>query len=179
MWTRRFLVLAGGAASLSFPAVAKADHLPLPPPLADLSALPLMKSGGAATTLGAELAVGRAAVVSLWATWCAPCIQEAQHLSKVRTANAPDKLDIVGINVERDRDEEDIARFMKKGRVNYAQLRGDPEPTYTAFGGLMPITLPRLYVFDRTGRPLKAFGRYSGGKTLKEIDQAIAAAIRS
>jgi thiol-disulfide isomerase/thioredoxin len=158
--------------------LAKEDHLPLPPALADLSALALTRPDGAATTLGAELAPGRAAVISLWATWCGPCIQEAQHLSKTRTAHAPAALDIIGINVDRNRDEQKIASFMKKGRVNYAQLRGEPEPVYTAFGGLMPITLPRLYVFDRAGRATKAFGRYSGSKTLKEIDAAIAAAMR-
>jgi thiol-disulfide isomerase/thioredoxin len=179
MITRRFLMLAGGAAGLSLPALAKEGHLPLPPPLADLSALALTRPDGAATTLGAELAPDRAAVISLWATWCGPCIQEAQHLSQTRTASAADALGIVGINVERNRDEQKIASFMKKGRVNYPQLRGDPEPTYTAFGGLMPITLPRLYIFDRSGRPTKAFGRYSGGKTLKEIDTAIAAAMRA
>jgi thiol-disulfide isomerase/thioredoxin len=172
-------MLAGGAASISLPAFAKEDHLPLPPPLAELSALALTRPDGAATTLGAELAPGNAAIISLWATWCGPCIQEAQHLAKTRTAYAPQTLDIIGINVERKRDEGKIAGFMKKGRVNYAQLRGDPEPVYTAFGGLMPITLPRLYVFDRSGRPTKVFGRYSGSKTLREIDQAVAAAIRS
>jgi thiol-disulfide isomerase/thioredoxin len=178
MITRRFLIFAGGAASLSPPALAKEDHLPLPPALGDLSTLALTRPDGADTTLGAELTPGRAGVISLWATWCGPCIQEAQHLSKIRTANAPDALDIIGINVERNRDEKKIASFVKKGRVNYAQLRGDPELTYTAFGGLMPITLPRLYVFDRAGRATKAFGRYSGGKTLKEIDAAVAAATR-
>ncbi len=100
-------------------------------------------------------------------------------LSDLRKRIAPMELDIVGINVDRTRDEKKIAAFVKRGRVNYTQLRGDPEPTYKAFGGSMPITLPRLYVFDRAGKPTRVFGRYDGQKTLKEIDAAIAAAVRA
>lgn len=178
MITRRFLMLAAGASCLSFPAAAKENDTTLPPPLPQLSGLSLIRPDGAPTTLGAELAPGRPTLVSLWATWCGPCVQEAQHLAKLRTAHAPDELGIVGINVEKRRDEQKIARFLKQGKVNYAQFRGDPEATYIAFGGTLPITLPRLYVFSASGAPLAMFGRYSGGKTLKAVDAAVASALK-
>jgi thiol-disulfide isomerase/thioredoxin len=178
MITRRFLMLAAGASALPLPALAKENDTTLPPPLPQLSGLALTQADGTATTLGAELGSGRATLVSLWATWCGPCVQEAQHLAKLRTARAPDKLDIIGINVERKRDEQKIAAFLKKGKVNYPQFRGDPEATYIAFGGSLPITLPRLYVFSASGTPLAMFGRYDGGKTLKAIDAALATALK-
>jgi thiol-disulfide isomerase/thioredoxin len=178
MITRRFLMLATGAVALPLPALAKEDDLKLPPPLPQLSGLALARPDGSATTLGAELGASRPALVSLWATWCGPCVQEAQHLAKLRELHAPDKLDIVGINVEKKRDEKKIAAFLKKGKVNYTQFRGDPEPAYIAFGGSLPITLPRLYVFSALGAPLAMFGRYNGARTLKAIDDAVATALR-
>jgi thiol-disulfide isomerase/thioredoxin len=178
MITRRFLMLAAGASALPLSALAKENDTTLPPPLPQLSGFALARADGSATTLGGEMGAGRAALVSLWATWCGPCIQEAQHLAKLRTAHAPEKLGIIGINVDKNRDEQKIARFLKQGKVNYAQFRGDPEATYIAFGGSLPITLPRLYVFSAFGAPLAMFGRYNGGKTLKEIDAAVANALK-
>ncbi len=177
MFTRRSVVLAVGAIAFAEPAFAKKGDTPLPRPLSELGSLALTRGDGTATTLGAEVRPRRATVISLWATWCGPCIQEAQHLAKTRAAHAADQLDIIGINVEKNRDEAKIEKFFKKGRVNFTQLRGDPQPTYMAFGGTPPITLPRLYVFNRSGVPVAVYGKYDGAKTLKAIDASIALAL--
>src|SRR5262245_18695007 len=100
MITRRWLIAAAGAPALPFPAFAKENDTTLPPPLPQLSSLALARTDGSATALGAELGTGRATLISLWATWCGPCVQEAQHLAKLRAAHTPDKLDIAGINVD-------------------------------------------------------------------------------
>jgi thiol-disulfide isomerase/thioredoxin len=177
MITRRLLILSAGAMALPLPAFAKKGDTPLPPPLADLSALALTRADGSPTTLGAEVRQGRAVIVSLWATWCAPCLSEAKHLSDLRKKHGEDRLVIIGINVDKTRDEKKIATFLKKGGVNYTQLRGDSEATYTAFGGSLPVTLPRLYVFTPNGTPTAVFGVYSGGQTLKQVDKAAEAAM--
>lgn len=177
MITRRALMLAAGAAALPSPALAKIGDTPLPPPLADLASLALTRPDGSPITLGEETGLGRAAVVSLWATWCGPCLEEARHLARLRAKHAPDRLAIVGINIDSRRDETAIATFLRKGNVNYVQLRGDPPTVYQAFRGSLPITLPRLYVFDRVGAPTSVFGKYSGGKTLKAIDRVAEAAM--
>ncbi|MFT3726066.1 MAG: TlpA disulfide reductase family protein [Hyphomonadaceae bacterium] len=179
MISRRTALITAGAFGLVQPAFAKADDLTLPPPLTSLRDLPLTRTDGAATPLGDSLAPSRAAVISLWATWCAPCSLEASHLSELRGKITADRLDIVGINIDGKREEAKIATFLKRSKVNFTQLRGDPKPTYLAFNGQMPITLPRLYVFTPSGAPTKVFGRYDGSATLKAIDSAIEEAIRS
>ena len=103
MVTRRLLILAAGAMALPLPAFAKKGDTPLPPPLPDLSALALTRADGSPTTLGAEAGQGRAAIVSLWATWCAPCLSEAKHLSELRKKHGEDRLAIIGINVDKTR----------------------------------------------------------------------------
>ena len=145
---------------------------PLPPHLSGLGALALTRPDGTPTTLSAELSPGPA-VISLWATWCAPCVQEARHLARLRESYRPDQLNIVGVNVDRERDEARIAQFLEQGRVNFAQVRGDAA-TYAAFGQGAALLLPRLFVFDAEGRPVAAFGRYFGGETLRAIDRAVA-----
>ncbi len=179
MITRRCILAAVGAASLPLPAVAKTGDTPLPPPLFELGALPLVRTDGASVTLGSETGVGRAAMVSLWATWCGPCVDEARHLSKLRTKYAPEKLAILGINVDKAPDEKKVAAFFRRGNVNYTQLRGDPEGVYLAFRGSLPITLPRLYIFTPAGLPAAVFGRYSGGATLRQVDKAVEAAMNA
>jgi thiol-disulfide isomerase/thioredoxin len=179
MFTRRAIVMMGGALAFAPAASAKADDLPLPPSVAALSTLALTHPDGSATTLGAETLPGRPLVVSLWATWCAPCLTEAKHLAKVRNRIPNDKLGIVGINIDKKRDETKLDRFLKTSGANFNQLRGESDAIYLAFGGSLPITLPRLYIFTSAGDPTRVFGRYSGGKTLKEIDTAIAAVMRA
>ena len=44
---------------------------------------------------------------------------------------------------------------------------------YQAFGGGPQILLPRLFVFDSSGRATAAFGRYFGNRTLREVDRAV------
>lgn len=179
MITRRFLILAAGATALADAAFAKKGDAQLPPSLADLNSLPLVRTDGTPTTLGAEIGIGRAALVSLWAAWCAPCLAEAKHLSELRTKHPEDRLAILGINVDQRRTDEKDAVFLKKGKVNYVQFRSDPAPVYLAFGNQLPITLPRLYVFTRSGTPTAVFGAYSGKKTLKAVDKAVEAALNA
>lgn len=144
---------------------------PLPPPLSQLGGLPLALPDGAPTTLDDALGPG-AAVISFWATWCTPCLREARHLSGLRARHPPERLNILGINVDRDRNEQRIAEFLNAGRVNFTQMRGDGA-TYAAFGQGETILLPRMFVFDATGVAAAAFGRYSGGVTLRAIDRAV------
>lgn len=173
-------MIAGAVAlGLAEPAFAKPDDLTLPPPLTDLRGLALTQSDGAPTTLGANLAAGRATVISLWATWCGPCANEASHLADLRRKVSADQLQIAGINIDTKRDEAKIANFLKRAKVNFTQLRGDPQATYLAFNGQMPITLPRLYIFTPAGAPTRVFGRYNGNATLKAIDATIDAAIKA
>lgn len=148
---------------------------PLPPLLSDLAAVALTRTDGSQATLGSMLGPG-ATVVSFWATWCAPCVMEARHLAETRTRIARERLNILGVNVDRTRDESRLADFLRRGRVNYDQARGDLS-AYQAFGGGDQILLPRLFVFSSEGRPIAAFGRYFGGATLRQVDRAIEQAI--
>lgn len=174
MLHRRTLLIAGLA--LAAPAYAEDGAVALPPSLDRLGALELETFEGAATTLGAHLPPGPA-VISFWASWCAPCIVEARHLARVRRRFGPERLAIVGLNVELVANDDGVRRFLAQTRPNYTQLRASMA-TYHAFGGHpQELSLPRLFVFAADGQPVAAFGRYDGASTFRAIDRAIAAIV--
>jgi thiol-disulfide isomerase/thioredoxin len=177
MIARRSLLAAGLAAGV--PSVAFADRAapPLPPELPALRDVRVLRNG-ASTTLHNVLAPGAASVITFWATWCGPCAVEAQHLGRMRTRIARSRLNILGVNVDTRANEIEISRFLQAHRAFYDQVRGTAE-AYAAFGGGDEITLPRLFVFARNGRPVAAFDRYLGEQTSRRIDEAVEAAMRA
>lgn len=155
MLQRRTLLIAGLAAATP----AYAAPVPLPPSLDDLSSLPLQTFTGEATTLGRNLGPGPS-VISFWASWCAPCVEEAMHLSTLRQRYDQARLNIIGLNVELIAgNDEGVRRFLDQTRPTYTQLRADMA-TYQAFGGEAQLNLPRLFVFNATGRPTAAFAAF-------------------
>ncbi|MGD9981469.1 MAG: TlpA disulfide reductase family protein [Hyphomonadaceae bacterium] len=162
MLRRRALLMAALAAAAA-PARAASSDVPLPPALDQLLSLPLQRFDGVETTLGDHLRPGPA-LVSFWASWCAPCVVEARHLSNVRRRYDVQRLNIVGLNVELIANEAGVRRFLERTRPTFTQLRADMS-TYRAFGGsATQLTLPRLYAFDATGRPTAAFGAVTVGQ---------------
>ena len=182
MITRR-VHLAGLGAALLTPSRAlaqTADDPAMPPMLDALTALPLRTPQNALTTLGDHLRPGPTAI-AFWATWCSLCLAEGRELARIRSRTPPERLNIIGVNMDREatRQTEQLQRFMRRARMNYTQLWGNV-PVYRAFnnpgeGG--SITLPRLYVFNADGRPTAALGRYDGAASIREIDRAIMAVL--
>jgi thiol-disulfide isomerase/thioredoxin len=176
MLARRSFLAAALAAATPLPAFAQHRVPALPPPLSSIADVSVRHFDGAATTLGAVLSPGCAAVISFWATWCPPCAMEARHLARLRSRVSPERLRIIGVNVDTRPNEAAIQRFLRNAGANYTQLRGD-RAAYAAFGYGETIELPRLFVFAPDGRPLAAFDRYLGEASSRAIDQAVAEAL--
>lgn len=178
MITRRatLLMLSALAAPGPVAAQAEAGNAMLPPPLSAVSDLPLRTPQGALTTIGAHL-LSAPTVIAFWATWCSPCMMEGRELARLRTRVPPERLNIIGVNLDRAevRESSRLARFMQRAQMNYLQLWGNVT-LYRAFnnpGEGASVALPRLYVFDASGAPSAAFGRYDGAASLAEIAAAV------
>lgn len=176
---RRLLTgLAAGAALPARAAEPLADQPPLPGPLSRYRDLPVRRIDGGDQTLGGLLGPPRATVVSFWATWCAPCALEARRLARLRSAYPDERLAIVGLNIDTQADAARLDAFRRRAEMNYTQ-GVDGRAAYMEIAGHAQLALPRTYVFDAAGRPVAAFGRFFGARTLSALDEAVRRAVQT
>ena len=115
-----------------------------------------------------DLAPDRAAVVNVWASWCAPCRAEAPTL--VALANKYPDVQFVGILT---RDNEATAKaFVNRFNINYPTLVDDS--LLLNFRKVAPANaIPSTIVLNRSG---KVIGSINGQVTVAGLSKLIEAA---
>jgi thiol-disulfide isomerase/thioredoxin len=114
---------------------------------AALPAVPLRTLDGAAADLPGFLH-GRAALVSLWATWCDTCIEEAPALNRLaHELERSDDALVVGVAVGED--EKAVRAFERTRRLEYAQFL---DPDFRLADTLGERQVPATLVVDHSGR---------------------------
>jgi len=83
-------------------------------------------------------APGRPMLVNLWATWCAPCVDEVPELVRFAAA-AGDRVGVVGV-VHED-SPESVYAFARQFGINYPLVRDDAGGVLRRYGGGPPRTL--------------------------------------
>lgn len=90
---------------------------------------------------------GKIVLLSFWATWCAPCLEELPTLSRWQHERGEAGLQVVGISM--DDDAGAAARAVRKFALPYPVAMGD-EDLGTLYGGV--LGLPLALLIDRDGR---------------------------
>ena len=163
------LVLAGGWIGYQ---LYTATNPALPEPLDHLAHVGFRDMTGERVGLGSLKRDGVPTIVSFWASWCAPCQQEARAFGRLRRDHPTDKLTIVYANADETDTPKQIAAFLAKaGNPALPVLRGD-KATFTQITGQSMIALPRTYLFDRKGKPAAVFTGY-GKNAEKELREAV------
>jgi thiol-disulfide isomerase/thioredoxin len=138
---------------------------PASPAPALLPAAPLVTIDGDPADLVAMIR-GRAAVISLWATWCVACSAEIPALNRLEEqAGARGDALVVGVAVGEPRAK--VAAFARERGVRYARLVDEDFRLSDVLG---ERRVPATLVVDRAGRIV-----YRGGA----LDAAGLAAFRS
>jgi thiol-disulfide isomerase/thioredoxin len=87
---------------------------------------------------------GHVVLLNLWASWCAPCVEELPSLEALQ-AEMPD---IVVVAISMDQDDAAYRKFLARNHVDFLTIR-DPTARVNALYGTVQI--PETYVIDRNG----------------------------
>ena len=105
---------------------------------------------------------GKIVLVSFWASWCRPCIEEMPSLVKLKNKYA-DKLEILAVNIGEDK--KTISQFIQKMQINFPILLDTNSNTVKAW---KVFVYPSNYIVDGTGKI-----RYASTGALDWQDPAI------
>jgi len=87
---------------------------------------------------------GRIVVLNLWATWCAPCLEELPSLLAMQR-EMPD-IAVVAISI--DQDDAIYRSFLARNHVDLVTIRDANERINALYG---TVQIPETYVIDRNG----------------------------
>ncbi len=93
---------------------------------------------------------GRVVVLNLWASWCAPCVEELPSLLELQKQMP--QLAVVGVSI--DQDDDLYRRFLRQHHVNLVTVR-DADGRINALYGTALI--PETYIIDRNGNLRRKF----------------------
>ena len=115
---------------------------------------------------------GKAVVLNFWATWCPPCKQEIPWFVDLQKRYGPEGLQVVGVNMDDEGDQKNVAKFAAENSINYPILLGK-ENIAAAYGGI--DYLPTTFYIDRNGVVMdRVFGQPGSPA---EIEQNVKRAI--
>jgi thiol-disulfide isomerase/thioredoxin len=153
--TRRGLLASGGtlAAALT-PGKPYADELedlvkalkPTHPPVA-VPDITFRSADGAAHHLSDF--IGHGMVINLWATWCAPCVEEMPSLAKLSKALAPEDIAVLPLSSDRG-GAQAVQAFFQEHAITGLPVLLDPRSAAAHAWGARGI--PTSVIVDRKGR---------------------------
>ena len=87
---------------------------------------------------------GKTVVLNLWATWCAPCVEELPSLLAMHR----DLPDVAIVAVSIDQDDGVYRRFLTQHHVDLITVRDESQRINALYG---TAQIPETYIIDRNG----------------------------
>ena len=104
-------------------------------------------------TVSSEVYKGRAMLITFFATWCAPCLQEIPALKAVQAQFQDQGFSVVALSVD-EGSAATVARLVRKAGINYQVLMAD-QTTLSNFGGI--ATIPTSFLVNKEGQVVKKY----------------------
>jgi cytochrome c biogenesis protein CcmG/thiol:disulfide interchange protein DsbE len=91
---------------------------------------------------------GKVVLLNVWATWCHPCRDEIPELRELQKKYEARGLELVGVSVDADGNDEGIKSFMKEFEMTYPIWRDPDERVSTQF---LVYGVPATFLIDKQG----------------------------
>lgn len=95
---------------------------------------------------------GKVLVLNFWASWCAPCVQEAPSLNEFHKMLANSGVVVLGVSVDQNAAQYDA--FLKKFQIGFHTARDPGEDISYRYG---TYKFPESYIIDRNGKVARKF----------------------
>ena len=92
--------------------------------------------------------------VNFWATWCAPCREEAPSLERLYRALRADGFEVLGISIDASADDAAVEAFAREFDLTFPIPRDADKRVYGAY---RVSGVPETFLVDREGRVLERF----------------------
>jgi peroxiredoxin len=113
---------------------------------------------GKRSSLKQNLKPGRALLVSFWATWCTPCLQELKEVSTRLRENPELPIDLLTINVDTAETSSDVAPTLRLHGFKFPVALDPKHEIFSKYQGSK--SLPFTALVDSNGEILKTFSGY-------------------
>lgn len=135
----------------------------------DMKSITINKVGQKVTSPETE---GKVLLIDFWATWCPPCKATIPHLVDLQKKYS-DKLAVVGVVLEENKDVNELNAFANKFSINYAIANSNANfQLAEQFGGIRSI--PTMFLYSPKG---KLINMYQGAVPEEMIESDIQRAL--
>lgn len=125
---------------------AKGFKVEIAKPLPDFA---VKTMNGTASSIRKQFKPGRSSLINIWATWCVPCAKQMPELEKMRVRLAARGIDLIGINVDTEKNV-NVKGYVAQKRITYPIV----------IGGVSAIE--NIYATDELSVPLTILVDESG-----------------
>jgi peroxiredoxin len=108
------------------------------------------------TTVNSTDLSGKTLLVTFFATWCPPCMQEVPTLIELQQQFSKDNFSVIGLSVD-EGGPSVVAKLVEKRSITYPVLMAD-ETTARGFGGVAGI--PTSFLVNKEGNVVKKYPGY-------------------
>jgi cytochrome c-type biogenesis protein len=91
---------------------------------------------------------GKVVLLNVWATWCHPCRDEIPELRRIHAIYAPRGMELIGVSVDADGNDDGIRAFMREFEMAYPVWRDPGEDVSARF---LVVGVPATFLVDRQG----------------------------
>jgi len=99
---------------------------------------------------------GKTLLITFFATWCSPCMQEIPDLIKLQDELSGKGFSVIGISVDQGGDKL-VKKLVEKRSINYPVMMADG-PIVRKFGGIRGI--PISFLINKKGNVVKTYPGY-------------------